>query len=77
MQLIYAFIAKNRISHDMTRVLSGLACIEHQHEETDLGDNRIQICHLGRYIVGYRVGNFVLRQGVSGAVKHDFQTHIR
>ena len=27
-----------------------------------LGDNCIQICHLGRYIVGYTVGNFVLRR---------------
>ena len=25
-----------------------------------LGDNCIQIFHLGRYIVGYTVGNFVL-----------------
>ena len=25
----------------------------------DLGDNCIQIFHLGRYIVGYTVGNFV------------------
>ena len=43
----------------------------------DLGDNFIQICHLGRYIVGYTVGNFVLRRRVSGAVKHDFRTYIR
>ena len=42
-----------------------------------LGDNCIQICHLGRYIVGYTVGNFVLRRRVSGAVKHDFRTYIR
>ena len=34
-----------------------------------LGDSCIQICHLGRYIVGYMVGNFVLRRRVSGAVK--------
>ena len=27
-----------------------------------LGDNCIQIFHLGRYIVGYTVGNLVLRQ---------------
>ena len=37
-----------------------------------LGDNCIQIFHLGWYIVGYTVGNFVLRRRVSGAVKHDF-----
>ena len=42
-----------------------------------LGDNCIQICHLGRYIVGYTVWNFVLRRRVSGAVKHDFRTYIR
>ena len=41
-----------------------------------LGDNCIQIFHLGRYIVGYTVGNFVLRRRVSGAVKHDFRPYI-
>ena len=43
----------------------------------ELGDNCIQIFHLGRYIVGYTVGNFVLRRRVSGAVKHDFRPYIR
>ena len=38
----------------------------------DLGDNRIQIFHLGRYIVRYTVGNFVCV-----AVKHDFRPYIR
>ena len=33
-----------------------------------LGDNCIQNFHLGRYIVGYTVGNLVLRRRVSGAV---------
>ena len=42
-----------------------------------LGDNCIQIFHLGRYILGYTVGNFVLRRRVSGAVKHDFRPYIR
>ena len=42
-----------------------------------LGDNCIQIFHLGRYIVGYTVGNFVLRRRASGAVKHDFRPYIR
>ena len=42
-----------------------------------LGDNCIQIFHLGRYIVGYTVGNFVLRRRVRGAVKHDFRPYIR
>ena len=44
---------------------------------TYLGDNCIQIFHLGRYIVGYTIGNFVLRRRVSGAVKHDFRPYIR
>ena len=42
-----------------------------------LGDNCIQIFHLGRYIVGYTVGNLVLRRRASGAVKRDFRTYIR
>ena len=29
------------------------------------------------YIVGYTVGNLVLRRRVSGAVKRDFRTYIR
>ena len=37
-----------------------------------LGDNCIQNFHLGRYIVGYTVGNLVLRRRASGAVKLDF-----
>ena len=42
-----------------------------------LGDNCIQNFHLGRYIVGYTVGNLVLRRRASGAVKRDFRTDIR
>ena len=42
-----------------------------------LGDNCIQIFHLGRYIVGYTAGNLVLRRRMSGAVKRDFRTYIR
>ena len=42
-----------------------------------LGDNCIQNFHLWRYIVGYKVGNLVLWRCTSGAVKHDFRTHIR
>ena len=38
-----------------------------------LGDNCIQFFYLGRYIVGYTVGNLVLRRRVSGAVKRDFR----
>ena len=40
-------------------------------------DNCIQNFHLGRYIVGYTVGNLVLRRRASGGVKRDFRTHIR
>ena len=40
------------------------------------GDNCIQNVHLGRYIVGYIVGNFVLRRRVSGAVKRNFRPYI-
>ena len=40
------------------------------------GDDCIQIFHLGRYIVGYTVGNLVLRGRASGAVKRDFRTYI-
>ena len=42
-----------------------------------LGDNCIQNFHLGWYIVGYTVGNLVLRRRASGAVKRDFLTYIR
>ena len=41
-----------------------------------LEDNCIQNFHLGRYTVGYMVGNLVLRQRESGAVKRDFRTYI-
>ena len=42
-----------------------------------LGDNCIQNVHLGRYIVGYMVGNFVLRRRISGAVKRNFRPYNR
>ena len=45
--------------------------------ERHLGDNCIQNFHLGRYNVGYTVGNLVLRRRASGAVKLDFRTYIR
>ena len=38
----------------------------------NLGDNCIQNFHLGRYIVGYTVGNLVLRQCASRCIKRDF-----
>ena len=40
-----------------------------------LGDT-IQIYHLGRYIVRYTVGNFVLQRRDSGAVKRNFRPYI-
>ena len=43
----------------------------------ELGDKCIQNFHFGRYIVGYTVGNLVLRRRASGAVKRDFRTYIR
>ena len=43
-----------------------------------LGHNCIQHVHLGRYIVGDVVGNFVLlRRRVSGAVKRNFRPYNR
>ena len=52
-------------------------CLGYYKEQSQLGDTCIQIFHLGRYIVGYTVGNLVLRRRVSGAVKRDFRTYIR
>ena len=46
-------------------MLARLILVIHIH----LGDNCIQNCHLGRYIVGYTVGNSVLQRRVSGAIK--------
>ena len=43
----------------------------------DLEDNCIQSVHLGRHIVGYTVGNLVLRRCASGAIKRDFRTYIQ
>ena len=57
--------------------LSGLTNSDGQLSAIDLGDNCIKIIHLGRYIAGYTVGNFVLRRRVGGAVKHDFRPYIR
>ena len=37
----------------------------------------MQNFHFWRYIVGYMVGNLVLRRRASGAVKRDFRTYIR
>ena len=45
-------------------------------ENFNLGDNCIQNFHLGRYIVGYTVGNLVLRRRVSGDVKRYFRAYI-
>ena len=56
------------------------SCLEHLLKSckvNQLGDNCIQKFNLGRYIVGYTVGNLVLRRRVNGAVKRDFRTYIR
>ena len=42
-----------------------------------LGENCIQNFQSRRYIVGYTVGNIVLRRRASGAVKRDFRPKIR
>ena len=42
-----------------------------------LGENCIQNFHLGMYIVGYTVGNLVLRRRTSLAIKRNFRTYIR
>ena len=42
-----------------------------------LGDNCIQMFHLGWYMVGYMAGNFVFRRHISGALKHYFGPYIR
>ena len=41
------------------------------------GDNHIQIFHLGRYIVGYTFGNYVLQLRLRVAVKLNFRPYIR
>ena len=43
--------------------------------QTEQGDNCIQNLHLGRYIVGYTVGNHVLRLHLRVAVKLDFRPY--
>ena len=59
------------------RTLIRLILEEQSDLVLQLGDNCIQNFHLGRYIVGYTVGNLVLQQRASGAVKRDFRTFIR
>ena len=46
------------------------------HSFTYKGDSCIQNFHLRRYIVGYMVGNFVLRRCVSGAIKCNIRPYI-
>ena len=53
-----------------------LKIIKYYATNNQLGDNCIKNFHLGRYIVGYTVGNLVLRRRASGAVKRDFRTYI-
>ena len=63
--LLIDFVDSTGRTHGNTHVMNVL-------NRVLLGDNCTQIFHLGRYIVGYMVGNFVLRPRFSGAVKHDF-----
>ena len=51
--------------------------MDHHPMAIEFGDKCIQNFLLGRYIVGYTVGNLVLRRRGSGAVKRDFRTYIR
>ena len=65
----------------LASVISGFSCrilwLRKSSMLIYLGDNCIQIFHLVRYIVGYTVGNLVLRRRASGAVNRDFRTYIR
>ena len=58
-----------RISPELSLSLLAATC--------HLGDNCIQIFHLGRCIVEYMVGNLVLKRCASGAVKCDFRSYIQ
>ena len=60
-------LATNLLSRDFKR--------EYLQQGVQLGDNCIQNFNLGRYIVGYTVGNFTAMHKQSH--KHDFQTYIR
>ena len=62
-----------------SKIIRNLVTISHTSgwRMFKLGDNCIQNFHLGRYIVGYTVGNLVLRRRASGAVKRDFRTYIQ
>ena len=64
--LPYAYVALKTSFHNVSR-----KSVNH------VGDNCIQIFHLGRYIVGYTVGNLVLRRRASRAVKRDFRPYNR
>ena len=64
-------IKKGTVDHNIhlsiTVTFSGIAkcCF-------NLGDNCIKNFHLGRYIVGFTVRNFVLLQSISRALKRNF-----
>ena len=50
---------------------------EKENKEIGDGITVFKSFYLGRYIVGYTVGNLVLRRRASGAVKREFRTYIR
>ena len=57
--------------HQLDHILVNINTVKpvyNGHFQDQLGDNCIQNFHLGRYMVGYTVGNLVLRRRVSGAV---------
>ena len=68
--------AKGTNSTSFLTERSGVSTLGLRRWCCQLGDNCIQNFHLGRYIVGYTVGNLVLRRPISGAVKRDFRTYI-
>ena len=75
---IVLFRLKNHRCHSVSHYYyQGSAWGLHRLLSSHLGDNCIQNFHLGRYIVGYTVGNLVLRRRARGAVKRDFRTYIR
>ena len=67
----YRPLLEIQLSADFLRVVQYVKHTGNQCR-VNLGDNCIQNVHLGRYIVGYMVRNFVLRRRISGAVKHNF-----
>ena len=60
----------------MTRTLIHLKAMFGDYYCINLGDSCIQNVHLGRYIIGYIVGNLLLRHHERGVVKRDFWPYM-